>query len=359
MYGGTKRALNLFLLAAVGCAGLYAGLRWLLPWAAPFLVALVLARAIEPAVSFFCSQRWPRSLAAGVCTTALLLSLGLGIRLIIGGAVSELRAFSVRLPELIEGLTGAVSLLEERAMRLIDRTDGALSEYLLSALESVRNSLAEVPTMLSGKILSFLSAFAERTPSILLFTITACIGVYFISSAFPEIRAFASRQIPLRWRSRARELRNDLRNSLGHWLKAQLILSGITFVELFLALLLLRVRYALLLALVISVIDALPVLGAGTVLVPWAVVEFLIGSYPMGLGLVITYAAITLVRQCIQAKLLGDQLGLHPVASLLAVYVGFRTLGIWGMLLFPLLFVTVKQLNDRGILRLWKTEEST
>ena len=92
-----------------------------------------------------------------------------------------------------------------------------------------------------------------------------------------------------------------------------------------------------------AVIDALPVLGAGTVLLPWAVYDLLTGNVPLALGLAITYAAVTVLRSAIQAKLLGDQLGLHPLASLAAIYAGWTLWGVMGMLLFPILAICVKQ----------------
>ena len=106
---------------------------------------------------------------------------------------------------------------------------------------------------------------------------------------------------------------------------------------------LLGLRYALLLAVLTAVIDALPVLGAGTVLLPWAVYDLLTGNVPLALGLAITYAAVTVLRSAIQAKLLGDQLGLHPLASLAAIYAGWTLWGVMGMLLFPILAICVKQ----------------
>ena len=92
-----------------------------------------------------------------------------------------------------------------------------------------------------------------------------------------------------------------------------------------------------------AVVDALPVLGAGTVLLPWALYEMLTGQVPLALGLAITYAAVTVLRSAIQAKLLGDQLGLHPLASLAAIYAGWTLCGVLGMLLFPILAICVKQ----------------
>ena len=100
---------------------------------------------------------------------------------------------------------------------------------------------------------------------------------------------------------------------------------------------------------------ALPVFGTGIVLVPWAVYSFILGDTARGIGLLICWGVVNLVRSCVQAKLLGDQIGLDPLPSLLAMYVGWRVWRVWGMLLFPILFVTLRQLNDRGVIHLWKS----
>ena len=114
-------------------------------------------------------------------------------------------------------------------------------------------------------------------------------------------------------------------------------------------------RGALGIAAVTALIDALPVFGTGVVLVPWAIFCLLLGNTGRAIGLIICWAFVNLVRSCTQAKLLGDQIGLDPIASLAAIYVGWRVCGVWGMLLFPILLVTVQQLNDRGVIRLWKS----
>ena len=115
---------------------------------------------------------------------------------------------------------------------------------------------------------------------------------------------------------------------------------------------LLRVDYALLLALATALIDALPVLGTGTVLLPWALRMLLTGNVPLGVGLVLTYAGVTVTHQSIQAKLLGDQLGLHPLATLGAIWLGFRVWGVAGMIVFPLLAVCARQALSGLTLRL-------
>ena len=108
------------------------------------------------------------------------------------------------------------------------------------------------------------------------------------------------------------------------------------------------------LAAVTAVVDALPVFGTGTILVPWAVYELLLGSGVRAVSLVLIWMGTNLVRSTVQAKLLGDRIGLSPLASLLAVYVGWRAWRVWGMLLFPIVLAVLSQLNDKGIIRLWR-----
>ena len=124
--------------------------------------------------------------------------------------------------------------------------------------------------------------------------------------------------------------------------------------RLLVALLLLRVRGAAGLAALTALIDALPVFGTGIVLLPWALVCLLLGDTRRGLGLLVSWGLVCLVRSCTQAKLLGDQIGLDPLTSLLSVYVGWRVCGVWGMLLFPILAMILIQLNRRGVIHLWR-----
>jgi sporulation integral membrane protein YtvI len=221
----------------------------------------------------------------------------------------------------------------------------------------VGQALGEVPAKLSAKLLSFMALAAAKAPAALLFAVTAVIGTYFLSASYPQVKLFLSRQLSENVRAKAGRVKVLLRTTIGRYFRAQLIMTAIVFVFLGVAFALLKINYALLLSLLTAVIDALPVLGTGTVLIPWALYELLTGNVGLGLGLGITYAVVTVLRSCIQAKLLGDQLGLHPLSTLLAIYVGYSFAGVWGMIIFPILAITVKQLNDAGLVKLWKTSE--
>ena len=136
--------------------------------------------------------------------------------------------------------------------------------------------------------------------------------------------------------------------------QSPVILLSVTFVELLLGLLLIRQPYALLLAAIIAVIDALPVFGTGTFLLPWAALCLLLQQTPKAIALGAIYAVITLVRSFLEPKVMAAQVNLPPLAALIAMYIGFCTMGVTGMILFPVALLFLKQLQDAGYLHLWK-----
>ena len=351
-----KRALR--CLEALVCAGALVGggwllLRFVLPGLAPFLLAYLLAALMEPAVRALTRLRIRRTAAAALVTLALLaLLLFLSGRLLTRG-MTALNDLAALLPELIASLEQRLTAAEGWLLGLTREIPGGAA-YLETALDAVSKTLTAVPERLSRQLLDAAAAAAQRSPDVLLFLVTAGLGSFFLSASFPAVKAFLLAQLPPGWLRQLELLAQDLRQSFGGWLRAQLWLMLITFAELLAAFLILRVRSAILAAALTAFVDALPVFGVGAVLVPWAGVALLRGQVRLGLGLLIAFAVISLMRNILQAKLLGDQIGLEPLPSLLAVYVGWKLCGVWGLLFFPLLLVTLRRLNDRGLLRLWK-----
>lgn len=328
-------------------------LRFVLPGLAPFLLAYALAALMEPAVRALTRLRLRRTAAAALLTLALLgLLLFLSARLLTRGAAA-LHELAASLPGLIAALQQRIAALEGWVLRLTRDTPGG-ADYLALAMDALGGALTAVPENLSRALLGWAAAAAQRSPDLLLFLVTAGLGSFFLSASFPAVRAFLLAQLPGAWLRQLELLRQDLKQSFGGWLRAQLLLMLITFFELLAALLLLRVGGAPWIAALTALVDALPVFGVGVVLLPWAAVALLRGDLRLGLGLLVAFGVVSLMRELLQAKLLGDQIGLRPLPSLLAVYVGWKLCGVWGLLFFPLLLVTLRQLNERGVLRLWK-----
>ena len=351
--------LKSFLILAAATGGFFIALKYILPWVAPFLIALALALVIEPPVRLLTAHfRFSRAAASGTLTLLFLGVFAFLAALIAGRLASELSELVAGLPQFIERLVLWLEEIVRHAKFWVESDVPGLDPVVLPILESLPGELARIAGSTSGVLISALPRIAGRTPEILLFAVTAGIGMYFISSEYAEIGQFVKEQIAPAHRTRVCALFKSFVSSLASWLKAQLILTFITFFEVLLALLLLRAEYAILMAAAVAVVDMLPILGTGAVLIPWAVLAFISGEANFALGIFIIWAAATLLRNLIQAKLVGDRLGLNPLVSLLSMYVGFRALGVMGMITMPLAVIMVAKLNDAGILKLWsKTEK--
>lgn len=340
----TDAQLRRFLLyaasAAAATAIAYLALRYLLSWLLPFLLAAAFAAWMEPAVRWM--QRRigvTRGFASLVMTLFLLFALG-GLASLLGTALTrEARALLERLPTLLAALPDAAAALSARLERysasappwLRNAVEDALARYAAGAGELLRALTLRLPSLLGGA--------AAALPRLFLAAATTVLAVYFTSSSLPELRELARDRIGAETRQRLLRLRGGFTQSLTRWLRAELTLCAVTFAEVLAGLLLLRRPYALLLALLTTLVDALPVFGAGTVLVPWAAAELLAQNAPTAAALFILYLVTLTVRSALEPRLLGAQAGLPPVLSLLAMYLGFRALGVTGMVLCPFLLL--------------------
>ena len=348
------RAVLIGLGLMLGAGLLFLTGRYLLPWTAPLLTAWALAAMLEPAVGFLVRHRWRRGAAAGLCTLAALGLLLWGLTTLLFRGLSAASELTKALPGAMEALSLRLEALEKLAEAHIRAAPEPAAQLLEKSLSSLANSAAALPGQLSRALVALLSRTAQASPDTLLFFVTAALGTYFISASFPTVNAFLLAQLPGGVRRRVAGLGTDLKSGFGGLLRAQLLLMCICFFELLAAFLLLGVRAAVITAAVTALIDALPVFGSGAVLLPWALYCLTLGTSRRGLGLLVTWGLTELVRNAVQAKLLGDQIGLNPLASLLSVYVGWRVGGVGGMLLLPLGLMVLIRLNERGVVKLWK-----
>ena len=184
--------------------------------------------------------------------------------------------------------------------------------------------------------------------------VTTVLAVYFTSLSYPSILSFLKRQLPPEWQARCRDAAHCFRSTILKWLRAEFFLILTTFVILLVGFLWMGLDYALLAAVFTALVDALPVLGTGTVLFPWALVSFLMGDTGRGLSLLVLYAVGLIVHTLLEPRLLAGQADLPPITALLAMYVGFRFMGVGGMILLPIVLLLLKQFQDAGVIHLWK-----
>lgn len=234
------------------------------------------------------------------------------------------------------------------------------------AAESTKSALAGLLggnfklSWLTTPLTSLLST-AKQIPSALIAVVITLVASCFMTTEFPKVMQFFRLQVPERRRNDLDRAKMLLKSSLGKMGKAYALIMLVTFIEMSLGLTVLRLigvfqsNYIIMISAVTAIIDIVPVLGTGTILLPWAVYSLITGSFGMGIGLIVIYAAITVIRQVIEPKLVAGQLGLSPVVTIAALYFGLKIFGVLGMLITPILVIMLKLLNDEGIIHLWRS----
>ena len=337
---------TVLLLAGAGLAAWL--LLWLLgPVLLPFVLGFLAARAADPAVrSLQHRLGLPRWAAAGLCVSAIYAVLALGLWLLCRILCREAKGFLQSLPALAQSLSGPVQRLEARLLALAGRFPDGIGKALEEGVSDFFRSGAGLGGRLYNWLFSFASRVLMKLPDIALFLLTVVLSSFMLASELPRLQALWVKKAPPAWQRRVLAVVRKLKDTLGSWLQAQLKLMTVTFLLLTAGFLILRVDYPLLFGLAIALIDALPVLGSGTILIPWGLMQFLRGQTFLGVGLLCLYGAAALTRTALEPRMLGKQMGLDPLLTLLALYAGYHFLGILGMILFPIGALLARQFWD-------------
>lgn len=320
----------------------------LFPLFSPFFAALLLAAALEKPVSLLCRLSLPRWLAAALCTALLFLLLLGAAGFLVWRGWAELTALSVHLPALAAGAARLGRWAEVLLLRLVTAAPIPFQEPVRLALEQLKRQAVDLGGQASAALVAWMADFCSDLPRLLLALGTAVLATALISARWPALCAAARRRLPPGWQNRLTLAGHALRLALAGWLRAQGLLLTANFLLLTAGLALLGLEAPVLAAGLIALVDLLPVLGAGAVLLPWAAGAFLWGKPALALGLLALYALLTAVRGILEPKLVGKNAGLSPLAALAAMYAGFSAFGPAGMLLAPVGAVAVKALWDGG-----------
>lgn len=332
--------------AAVFLASILA-IRYLGPVLMPFLLGTLLALAAEPAVSLGVRKlKMPRALSAGVGVTVTLVLLTATLWLVGALTVKELGQLAGAMPNIQQTVGQGLSLLQDFMIGIADRAPDGLRSLLTQLVLEVFGSSSALLSRLTGRLPGLLSALLGRIPNGAVSLATGILAGFMISVRLPKIRLFLSRKIPDKWRERYLPALQKLRKTLGSWLKAQLKLMGITYVIVTAGLFLSGVSFAPVWAVAVALVDAVPILGTGTVLIPWAVIALLQGRTLPAVGILSTYAAAMLTRTTLEPRLVGKHLGLDPLVTLIFFYVGYKFFGVLGMLFAPMLAAAAKSLTS-------------
>ena len=341
-----ERVAAILICVLAGGALLYLIFRYALPLLLPFLLAYAVAWMIRPVANKISKKT---HLPRGLCSVVLLLVVfGLGGWGLWAGSVRLIAELGNLVERLLSdgGIFDAMDSLMLWAEKIGTRIgflsmgEGNRQAFYDSIMQMVGNLLSSLASRLPDLAASLFSAL----PSVLFFLIVSVVACfYFCTDGVSITRSFGA-FLPHRWKQKMPKIKENLRDVLKKYVKAYGVLLLLTFALLLVGFWILRVEYAFLLAFLIALADLLPVIGVGTILIPWGIVMLLQKQFYLGFGLLILYLVISLVRQVAEPKVLGKSLGLHPLLTLFATYVGFTLFGLLGMILAPVAALLAKRL---------------
>ena len=239
----------------------------------------------------------------------------------------------------------------------IDKVYSLLGYFPEGFDEQVKNSINGFIRMGTSKLGSFINSlinFITSIPTIILYICITILSTFFISLDKNKIMAFLEQQFPKSWIKKVYNIKREMFNVLGSYIRAQIILMTICFFELLisfniLSFLKFNLQYPLIFSIVICIIDALPILGAGAVLLPWSLISFVTGDINLGLALLVIYFLVLSVRQMLEPKLISQNLGVHPLVTLISMYSGFKFFGVIGFLIGPVVMIILKNVFSREL----------
>lgn len=346
--------LRLGLRLFLWCVGLLAAVRLgpsLVSLFAPFLLAFFVAWGLSPMVRWLYTRfRLPRQASALGLLLLVFVALGALIWTLVSAAAGEIAELALDWQGLLASLQTLVDDLGARFSRGME----LLPVSLQAAVETLTARLFEwletaIPRLLSAGM-DYAAGVARSLPSFAVASVVFVMASYFLTVDFPRLRTAVADKLPQGLRILCSQVRRAASAGFGGYIRSQLILSVGVFFILLGGLLLVRQPYFLLLALALAVLDFIPILGSGTVMVPWAIADVVLGDYRHALGLMAVWGLVALFRRIAEPKILGDQTGLPPLLSLASVYVGMQVGGVPGMILGPVLCLVALNLIRSGVL---------
>lgn len=321
--------------------GFWLGTKYLLPIALPFLLGAAVAVAAEPVVRPV-SRRLPRAAAAGLGVSLTLLGTAAILWLAGAVAVKELTRLMQVVPKLGNTAQQGITLLRTWAEDVSRQAPAGIRPALEKTVSTVFDDGTVLVQQATQRIPQVITATLGYVGNGLISVGTGVIAAFLISSRLPKIKKAVTKRLPASWYETWLPALKRVKHALGGWLKAQCKLSGITWVIVTVGFVVLKIPYAPAWALLVAVVDAVPILGTGTVLAPWALISLLQGNHLQTIGLLCTYGAALMMRTVLEPKLVGRHLGLDSLATLICLYAGYRVWGILGMLLTPILAAAAK-----------------
>ncbi len=351
----------------------------------PIMFAYVVAVFLQRPKNFIIKKTpIKKGFASTICVFALMLIAAAIVVLIGVRAAEEVRGFINYVTIQFQNLDTIVNTIETALMSFVGKLPEFISETATESItaiftqirEFIAGTATELPEQLTGPFdgfnLSWITtpitgvlSTATRIPSIIISIVVTIVLACFMTADYDLITRFVYCQFPKEKRKDLTRAKQLLKMNLGKMAKAYALIMLVTFTEVFIGLTIFKMiglfnsSYIAVIAVVTAIVDVIPVLGTGTIVLPWAAYSFITGNIGMGIALLVLYGVVTVIRQIVEPKLVAGQLGLPPFVTLIAMYLGLKIFGVLGVFVLPIIAIMLKLLNDEGIIDLWKSPTQT
>ncbi len=356
-YEQNKALIKKGLYLVLFFVGIYVCVTYVLGYIAPFLIGYIFSLVLEPLANFV-SNSPPmkylfrnnisirRTIAAFFCLLVLAVVIVFLGATVTAQLISQSKSFTTNLPFYLQETIKAIDKLKVSYNDMFLIIPAELQDTLYESIRAISTNIAST----AGNSLRHSStSFVSAIPVFLISLVLCFVSTFFFIKDKAIIRAVIKEQSPKWMHTAFSHVRRGLFQAIIGYIKAQLIVMSITFSIATVGLTLIRYEYSILVGLLIAFVDALPILGSGSILWPWAALSLISSNYTQAVGLLIIYVCILAVRQIVEPKVLGEQIGVHPLLTLIALYMGLKIFGVFGFIIGPVCVVTLKALLSADI----------
>ncbi|MBQ3597818.1 MAG: sporulation integral membrane protein YtvI [Clostridia bacterium] len=352
-----KKILVAAAYVLIGAALAFVFVKYLAGVLLPFIIAYVLAVLLHPLVNLVCKKtKIPRIITVILTVVVTVGVVGVLLYLVVHRVYNEITS----LYQTVSNILTEMKNNPDYAVEIIDTINGYVPfvdfrEQLMEIWENidvyVTTFATTLVTDLNGIIIPAINAIMNTVPPVLVGTIITIVAFYYFLAQYHRINNAVVSVFPKVVGEHLVAIKRQLVSAVFMFIKAYGVIMMITFMEAFVGFTILGVEYAFLMAVLTAVVDIMPILGTGAVVIPWGVFEIIRGNYFIGIGLLVLYAIITVVRQFLEPKIVGKSVGLHPLLALVSMYVGLKLLGVVGLFGFPIALVIYNRLREEGFFK--------
>ncbi|AMC93047.1 hypothetical protein AOC36_03350 [Erysipelothrix larvae] len=341
--------------AAVMLSITYGLFRFATGYLLPFIFGFLIASLVKPLVSYTKRAFGNRKLLAiGVVVVFYIL-----IALVLFWLALRFIAYVQVMVPVIESfyektLSPVFTSLAQSAEQWITQLDPTMANIVDTALTEMNQAVISVAKSLSGVIVTWITGLVTSIPNLFIGLLITIISSFFFTLDYSNIVDTCLNVLSPKTKQLVLDVGQLFSVLIGKYIKSYTIIIFITFTELAIGFSILRIPNAIMLAGIIAIVDILPVLGTGTILIPWGIYSLITGNVSLGVGLVVIYAVITIIRNILEPKVIGDQIGLHPIATLISIFVGLKLFGFWGLFGVPIFVTIVVTLHKEGKIDFFK-----